>query len=354
MNTELNPEYYQVYTSLDLYYGIFICSFLSLIGSSLMIAIIIVLKHYKSILDLVILIISISEVINCLARILRIYFINEYDTYFLEDYKYLSRAQAFFIYLTDTITLVFFAILCRVLYNLVKNNDKTLFSRKIFVVSLGLIFSFIMTLIIMFIHWEYVLKKENEEGDLPEEDIFFGWSWIKVRLNSDKDPQYTTPIIITIIFYWLIIIFIYFIMIDLILFMRRKIKERDISNQMLLKKACITFLHYPLIGSFYWIFTTLSLCFRYKFYGNSSENRFQFVVLVIANILTCIRGFFLFLQFISEDKVSKALTPLTNKIIDYIKSIYIINTKIEDDDSTSVGSGSKGEIEDTFDEVIKN
>ena len=314
----------QAYTSTDFYYTFLMSAVLTIVGSIIMIYRIFS-KKKKGLLYSIMLVIAYSEIINGGARIMRIPYMNEHDNYFLFDKKIQNKIQCFLLYFSDTVTLIFFGILCQVLYFIVKKNDRSLLSHEYKIIGLGIIISFVITVIVLGVHWGVTLK-----DDKIIEDIFFNWCWIKVAIKDDinNKPIKNNPgLIMTMVIYWLIIIYFYSIMIDLTIFIKKRINKGDIKNQKLLHKYFITFLYYPFVGSMDWIFTTLSLIFRYDV-TRKSEHMFEFSLIIISSILSSIRGFFIFLEYIKDDVDNNisVLTQICNGILKFLSKIYTVSS----------------------------
>lgn len=297
--------------------GNLICSGSSLMGSLFIIIFYLRVKKIRSLISTLIFCISISEALNSIAHLFSIYNMNIKD----EDYvkSKICKIQTIIIHLTDTSTMIFLCIICFCIISLIKYQNKKLHLKKKLFILLGILIPVGFTTLVISLFFVY--EKINNKSII--QDPYFSWCWLKVKkINtiSEKNGNISNyPLILTIVFYWIMIVFIYVLIIQVVLFVKKKQKlNRGTELYIKIQRVVPQLYNYPIIGSVCWIFTTLNMImpfypkqdepFKYEF-----KDRIAFLFLTLEGMFCSMRGFFIFIIFLSGEKVYVRVMNLLKK-----------------------------------------
>lgn len=340
------------YLSPNIMIGNIICSFLSLFGSIFIIVFFIIIKQIRSLIHSLIFCIAISETINSIAHLLSIVAYRTEDSNLLTQYNYVCYIQTTLIHLTDTSTMVFLCIICYCIVSLIIYNNKKLFLKKQLFYLLGTIIPVCFSGIILTLFYTFVSNKILGNTSIKQ-DLYLSWCWLKVKkvMNNNKEPHEPSclsedyPVIITLVVYWLMIAFIVFSIVKVIIFIKKKqnisggtalyIKIQNVISQLY---------NYPLVGCLCWLFTTLTVVF--PFYSKEKSvteergnyglgERIQFLFLSMNGIFTSLRGFFIFIIFISGEKVYKIVSEKFDKMASSFKTNATLNVNADDNSESN-------------------
>lgn len=315
------------YISPGVMVGNLICSGFSLTGSLFIIILYLRVKKIRSLIYTLIFCISISEAFNSIAHLFSIYNMYVLDSQYVSNP--LCKIQTVIIHLTDTSTMIFLCIICFCIISLIKYNNKKLYLKKKLFILLGTLIPVGFTTLNTTLLFTQIIKNNSIQ------DPYFSWCWLKVKdkNNSPSSDQFENkniknyPLIITIVFYWIMIIFIYIVIIQVLLFVKKKQKISQGTELYKKIQNVVTQLYnYPIIGSVCWIFTTLNMILPfYSKQDNTSEYKFSdriaFLFLTLEGMFCSMRGFFIFIIFISGEKVYEIVMNLVEKFANKLKVI---------------------------------
>lgn len=350
----MEAEHLQPFLSPNIMIGNIICSFLSLFGCIFIICFFICVKQIRSLIHSLIFCIAISETINSIAHL---FSINGYRNQDKEFGDTLCVIQTTLILLTDTSTMIFLCIICYCIVSLIIYNNKKLFMKKKIFYLLGTIIPAIFSGIILSLFYAFVNNKEYEEYDKYSirQDLYLSWCWLKVKSTlkdstKEGDPfclKYDFPVIITLVVYWLMIIFIIYSIVKVILFIKKKQKiSGGTALYIKIQNVISQLYNYPLVGCLCWLFTTLTILF--PFYSKETtvrdirgnyvfKDRISFLFLSMNGIFSSLKGFFIFIIFISGEKVYKIVSEKFDKMASNFKNNSALNVNpVDNSDSNNL------------------
>lgn len=274
-------------------FGNCLCSFLSLLGCVTIFVTFVKIKILRSLIYRLIFIISIAEILNSISHFLSM----ESDKNKKFNENSLCYIQSVVITFTDTITMTFLTIISYTIYSIiVKNDHKVLQKRKFFYLA-GVILSVLSTTLALF----FFFKKSSGKAA-----FHFSWCWIKSGLES-KD-EYHVPFIILGSFYLLLMILNSFMIFRVIWFIQNDGASRMGPSFSKIRETTRKIINYLIVGSAWFIFCVLSYFFpifpeKQVAPEEIWVERVKFILLAFNGMFSSIRGFFIFLVFISSDKV---------------------------------------------------
>ena len=351
----MEEEKLQAFLSPNIMIGNIICSFLSLFGCIFIICFFICVKQIRSLIHSLIFCIAISETINSIAHLFSINGYTHQDTAFGDG---LCITQTTLILLTDTSTMIFLCIICYCIVSLIIYNNKKLFMKKKIFYLLGTIIPAIFSGIILSLFYIFVINKEykneNEQYTIHQ-DLYLSWCWLKVKSKirgsfKEKNPfclKYDFPVIITLVVYWLMILFIVYSIVKVILFIKKKQKiSGGTALYIKIQNVISQLYNYPLVGCLCWLFTTLTVLFPFysqeksvrEIRGNYIfKDRISFLFLSMNGIFSSLRGFFIFIIFISGEKVYKIVSEKFDKMASNFKNNNALNVNpVDNSDSNNL------------------
>ena len=210
-----------------------------------------------------------------------------------------NAVQLFFINLfqlfADSSTLMLLGGVSYFIYELIKNNNRALMEKKIIVISsmLGISFSYSLCLSLINHFWE---KKVIKIVYLPEKEE----TLLKLRIIHQTIT--TTYCVVS-----------YYFVINVSMFIREKAKE-DPNNAEKLLSVGKSIYNFPLVGS-------IGIFFAWAVYGMSFSSdtedniRLGHIFSAFCSVFTALRGFLVFMIFVSTKKVQNQIKEKKERIL---------------------------------------
>ena len=285
--------------------AVLIFSILSLICSIITILIYLRVKSLRTIIYRLFFQIAINETITRCAHI--IHFINLY----IIKSQYIFDISITFIYFTDTIILIFIAYSCYAMYELILKQNKRINTQFSLFLKLAYCFSLLMTGLFFF------LSINSEEG--REIDLYRNIIALNFIKDTDNNGTDLAPLLMTVIIYFLIVVYASYKVILIQLFIRKRggeinegdeegnLADKKIHKSLKLKSFKNKMMQYPLLGIYFFVPLVIYSFIEY-FKDSKSENdlgylKARYIFYNINCFMNSTRGWLFFRVFISNEKI---------------------------------------------------
>ena len=278
----------------------FLCIF-SIIVNMIEIIIILSLKFLHSILYRLLFLIAINEIINCIFHIIQSLLI-----IFNLEINFIYFIDSLVIYFTDAFSIISLACLCDSMNTSILKQNKNLIDNQSYK-----FFSYIFSVVLTIIYFVLSVINYNEKQIYIE---LISWRFLS-NINLKHIGFLSTNFMsffITIIIYFLIILYSFFEIIKIQLFLKgNNIKEERSKNPIVVKEFKYKLMKYPLFGALWVLPLIIYSLFEYikKNKNNTVSEisilRLKYVLYFIYTFISSIRGILFFKLFISNERIKK-------------------------------------------------
>lgn len=293
--------------------AVLIFSILSLFCSIITILIYLRVKSLRTIIYRLFFQIAINETISRSAHIL--HFIN---LYILKS-EFIFEISVILIYFTDTNVLIFIAYSCYTMFELILKQNKRINTQFSLFLKIAYGFSVLMTGIFFMLS---INNKQGKETDLYKNIIALNFIKDAYKNNKKHKERDLAPLLVTVIIYFLIVVYASYKVILIQLFIRKRggeinegedednLADKKMHKSLKLKSFKNKMMQYPLLGIYFFV-PLVIYSFIEKFKAEESSSlgylKARYIFYNINCFMNSIRGWMFFRVFISNEKIKMFL-----------------------------------------------
>jgi hypothetical protein len=270
-----------------------ILSSLSLLGCLIIILLYCFRAKLRSFVFSLVFFLSISELLNSIANLLSIDKLNNGDVN-----GALCHIQSIVLIYTDFCTLTWVLIISYTIHDLMCNFNQEIVERKNIFIGLGFTFPAVFAIVAA------ILTLGDDTSPM------FNECWCYISVDRQQ-----TFLIVTYVFYWLIIVINFFIILKVIRFLRRNCDSDDVHCHRI-RSMCQRLYLYPIITTICFTFATIHRF--YQIFGlkpdvdgdndpSTEQLRVEVILYLLHGMFITFRGFLYFIVYGFDEKVKKEL-----------------------------------------------